>query len=176
MIDWSAVTDKDLLEVPTTRLAKDLGCSRQAVAEERWKRRKRAASDAFVALGGFKNETEAWSAYRTVWAQWQPTETRAHRIAHKKLKPAASDPVGRLLRELDDYREAQGLTRTDLGRKVGVDPGSIRALFGQGSARARQAGGVAALQRFVDLAGALGCVVEIRPLDVAWTSEQSRKP
>ncbi len=162
MVDWKLISDEELLGTPSVKLAKLLGVTRQAVSLERLRRRKRAAGEAFKAAGGFDNRLEADSAFRTEWARWRPT--REPRVK-KKLR--AQDPVSRLLRELDDVREARGWSRTDLARKVGIDSGNLRALFGQSSERAQQRAGVAALKRLTDIVTALGCRIEIRALDIS---------
>jgi transcriptional regulator with XRE-family HTH domain len=65
--------------------------------------------------------------------------------------------IDRLVNELDEAREAAGLTKAELARAIGAEPASIRRLFASGHSNPT-------LGTLAEVASALGMQVTLTPL------------
>ncbi len=65
--------------------------------------------------------------------------------------------IDRLVNELDEAREAAGLTKAELARAIGAEPASIRRLFASGHSNPT-------LGTLAEVASALGMQVTLSPL------------
>ena len=65
--------------------------------------------------------------------------------------------IDRLVNELDEAREAAGLTKAELARAIGAEPASIRRLFASGHSNPT-------LGTLAEVASALGLQVTLTPL------------
>lgn len=68
--------------------------------------------------------------------------------------------IDRLVNELDEAREAAGLTKAELARAIGAEPASIRRLFASGHSNPT-------LGTLAEVASALGMQVTLTPLPAA---------
>jgi transcriptional regulator with XRE-family HTH domain len=68
--------------------------------------------------------------------------------------------IDRLVNELDEAREAAGLSKAELARAIGAEPASIRRLFASGHSNPT-------LGTLAEVASALGMQVTLTPLPVA---------
>ncbi len=68
--------------------------------------------------------------------------------------------VDRVVNELDDHREAQGLSKAALARAIRVEPAALRRLFSSGQANPT-------LGTLAEIAGALGLRITLEPLPAA---------
>lgn len=68
--------------------------------------------------------------------------------------------IDRLVNELDEAREAAGLSKAELARAIGAEPASIRRLFGTGHSNPT-------LGTLAEVASALGMRVTLTPLPPA---------
>ncbi len=68
--------------------------------------------------------------------------------------------IDRLVNELDDAREAAGLSKAELARAIGAEPATIRRLFAKGHSNPT-------LGTLAEVASALGLQVTLTPLAVA---------
>jgi transcriptional regulator with XRE-family HTH domain len=66
--------------------------------------------------------------------------------------------IDRVVNELDNARQAAGLTKAELARAVGSEPATIRRLFSSGRANPT-------LGTLAEVAAALGMRVTLEPLD-----------
>lgn len=68
--------------------------------------------------------------------------------------------IDRLVNELDEAREAAGLSKAELARAIGAEPASIRRLFASGHSNPT-------LGTLAEVASALGMQVTLTPLPAA---------
>lgn len=68
--------------------------------------------------------------------------------------------IDRLVNELDEAREAAGLTKAELARAIGAEPASIRRLFASGHSNPT-------LGTLAEVASALGMQITLTPLPAA---------
>lgn len=68
--------------------------------------------------------------------------------------------IDRLVNELDEAREAAGLTKAELARAIGAEPASIRRVFASGHSNPT-------LGTLAEVASALGMRVTLTPLPAA---------
>jgi len=68
--------------------------------------------------------------------------------------------IDRLVNELDEAREAAGLTKAELARAIGAEPASIRRLFTSGHSNPT-------LGTLAEVASALGMEITLAPLPAA---------
>lgn len=68
--------------------------------------------------------------------------------------------IDRLVNELDEAREAAGLTKAELARAIGAEPASIRRVFASGHSNPT-------LGTLAEVASALGMQVTLTPLPAA---------
>jgi transcriptional regulator with XRE-family HTH domain len=68
--------------------------------------------------------------------------------------------IDRLVNELDEAREAAGLTKAELARAIGAEPASIRRLFTSGHSNPT-------LGTLAEVASALGMQITLTPLPAA---------
>ncbi len=74
---------------------------------------------------------------------------------------------GRMVRDLDDERQRQGLTKEQLARKCGMLSTSVRRIFSANDPDVK----VSTLNK---LASALGATLQIKKVDVGLDAQQSR--
>jgi ribosome-binding protein aMBF1 (putative translation factor) len=106
---------------------------------------------------------DKWSELR---AKTFPDPASRERYARKVKSIIA---VRRMLQLIDAERERAGLSKSDLARRIGVSPATVRRLFTSPTSNPT-------LKTIVDLFSALDLEVEVRPRDGISANGDSRGP
>jgi len=81
------------------------------------------------------------------------------------LQSARIATIDAIINQLDEAREARGLSKAELARSVGSDPASVRRLFSSTSANPT-------LGTVAEVAAALGLRVRLEPTTVATRAKE----